>query len=189
MFGTKPLSKQTLGIVNWTLGNKIQRNFNLHTKLFIGENASGNIVYEMAAILSRGDELSKIKISTSANTGTLHVRRQNWSSHCLQMFWHQTVLCHQQAQWLPRRRQRDYCDCDILPCCSPWWILKSFFGVKKFLFIFITYLSALRSFEWFIVFRSPQLSLSGCWRPLILFAFLVLTGITNRSHQVPQGSK
>ena len=41
-------------IVNCTIGNKIQWNFNQNTKLFIHENASENIVCEMAAILSRG---------------------------------------------------------------------------------------------------------------------------------------
>ena len=40
-------------IVNWTLRNKLQWNFNQNIKLFIYENASENIVYEMAAILSR----------------------------------------------------------------------------------------------------------------------------------------
>ena len=41
-------------IVNWTLKNKLQWNFNQTTKLFIQENASENIICEMAAILSRG---------------------------------------------------------------------------------------------------------------------------------------
>ena len=39
-------------IVNWTLRNKLQWNFNQNTKLLIYENASENIVCEMAAILS-----------------------------------------------------------------------------------------------------------------------------------------
>ena len=41
-------------IVNWTLRNKIQWNFNQNTKPFIDENASGNIVCKKVAILSRG---------------------------------------------------------------------------------------------------------------------------------------
>ena len=45
-------------IVNWTLRNKIQWSFNQSIKIFIHENASENIVCEMAAILSRGEELS-----------------------------------------------------------------------------------------------------------------------------------
>ena len=38
-------------IVNWTLGNKLQWNFNQNTKLFICKNASENIVCEMASIV------------------------------------------------------------------------------------------------------------------------------------------
>ena len=40
--------------VNWTFRNKLQWNLNQNTKLFIHENASENIVCEMAAILSKG---------------------------------------------------------------------------------------------------------------------------------------
>ena len=45
---------QCWDIVNWTLGNTIQWNFNQNTKLFIHENASEIIVCETVAILSRG---------------------------------------------------------------------------------------------------------------------------------------
>ena len=41
-------------IVNWTLRNKLQWNFNQNTKLFIHKNAFQNIVCQMAAILSKG---------------------------------------------------------------------------------------------------------------------------------------
>ena len=41
--------------VNWTHRNKLQWNFTQNTKLSIHENASENIVCEMAAILSRGE--------------------------------------------------------------------------------------------------------------------------------------
>ena len=40
--------------VNWTLRNKLQWNFNQNTKFFIHKNASENIVWETAAIWSRG---------------------------------------------------------------------------------------------------------------------------------------
>ena len=40
-----------------TFRNKLQWNFNQNTKCFIQEKASENIVSEIAAILSRGDEL------------------------------------------------------------------------------------------------------------------------------------
>ena len=39
------------GIVNWTLRNKLQWNFDQNTKFIIHENASENVVCEMAAIL------------------------------------------------------------------------------------------------------------------------------------------
>ena len=51
---------QCWDIVDWNPRNKFQRNLNLTIKLFIHENASENIVCEMTAILSRGeDELTR----------------------------------------------------------------------------------------------------------------------------------
>ena len=47
-------SSQCWLFINWTLGNKLQWHFNQNTKLVIHENASENIVCEMAATLSRG---------------------------------------------------------------------------------------------------------------------------------------
>ena len=44
-------------IVNRTLRKKVQWNFNQNTKLFIHENASENIVCEMAAVLFRGSRV------------------------------------------------------------------------------------------------------------------------------------
>ena len=46
--------KQCWDFVNWNLRKKLRRNFNQNKKHFIHENASENIVSEMAAILSRG---------------------------------------------------------------------------------------------------------------------------------------
>ena len=46
--------KQCSAIVNRTLRNKLQWNFNQNIKFYIHENASENIVSQMAAILSRG---------------------------------------------------------------------------------------------------------------------------------------
>ena len=48
---------QCLRGVNLTFRNNIRWNFNQNTKFVINENASENIVCEMAAFLSRGDEL------------------------------------------------------------------------------------------------------------------------------------
>ena len=42
---------QCWNIVNWTLRNKLQCNFNPNYNIFIQENAFESVVYEMAAIL------------------------------------------------------------------------------------------------------------------------------------------
>ena len=44
---------QCWNIVNWTLRNKLQWNFNWNSNIFIQENALENVVCEMASILSR----------------------------------------------------------------------------------------------------------------------------------------
>ena len=43
---------QCWGIVNWTLRNKLQWNFNQNSQLFIHKDAFENVVWKMAAILS-----------------------------------------------------------------------------------------------------------------------------------------
>ena len=48
-------------IVNWTLNTNFSENLNQNTKRFIHKNASDCIFCEMAAILSRGDELAVIQ--------------------------------------------------------------------------------------------------------------------------------
>ena len=50
LVGAKPLSKQCWNIVNWTLENKIQWNFNRNSNIFIQENAFEILVCEMATI-------------------------------------------------------------------------------------------------------------------------------------------
>ena len=44
---------QCWDIVNWTLRNKLQWNFNRNSKIFIQENAFKNVIWKMAAILSQ----------------------------------------------------------------------------------------------------------------------------------------
>ena len=53
LVGAKPLSNQCLNIVNWTHGNKLQRNFNRNSNIFFQENAFENVVWKITAILSR----------------------------------------------------------------------------------------------------------------------------------------
>ena len=45
--------KQCWNIVNWTLRNKVQGNFNRNSDIFFQENAIESVFWEMAAILSR----------------------------------------------------------------------------------------------------------------------------------------
>ena len=52
--------KQCLLIVNWTLRNKLQWNFNQNSTIFIQENAFENVVCKMVAILSRGRWVNNI---------------------------------------------------------------------------------------------------------------------------------
>ena len=49
-------------IVNWDLRNKRLWNFDRITKLLIHENASENVVYEMAAILSSGRWVKRVSV-------------------------------------------------------------------------------------------------------------------------------
>ena len=58
LFGAKPLFKPMLGYCQFDPWEQVQWNFNQNTKLFINENTTENIVCELEAILSRGDELS-----------------------------------------------------------------------------------------------------------------------------------
>ena len=44
---------QCWNIINWTLGNKLQWNFNQNSYIFIHENALKTVVWKKAAILSR----------------------------------------------------------------------------------------------------------------------------------------
>ena len=44
---------QCWNVVNWTLGNKFKWNFHPITTIFVQENALDNVVWKMAAILSR----------------------------------------------------------------------------------------------------------------------------------------
>ena len=63
LFSTKLLNQCWI-IVNWNLRNKPQWNFDQSTKFFIHKNASENIVYEVAAILSMGDELTPYTVAS-----------------------------------------------------------------------------------------------------------------------------
>ena len=75
---------QCWNIVNWTLGNKFQWNFNRNSNIFIQENAFQNVVCDMTSILSRPqcDNIvsrrqhmeSLILINIDSGDGLLHAR-------------------------------------------------------------------------------------------------------------------
>ena len=103
LFGAKPLSKPILGyysfsrcqrcrgrlvprwsawaIINCTLMNKLQGNFNQNKKLFIHGNAYENIVWEMTVILSWEDELTP-DFAASILREIPKITRSPWISWC-----------------------------------------------------------------------------------------------------------
>ena len=63
---------QCLVIVNWTLSNKFQWNFNQNSNILIIENTSENVVCEMASILSRGRWVKCFEIESAWGTSSPH---------------------------------------------------------------------------------------------------------------------
>ena len=84
-------------IVNCTLRNKLQWNFNQNTKLFIHKNASDNIVCNMAAILSRGrwvkDFICPLVVfpSHSRMWPPAETRLSHWQTHNTVAYLHLSV--------------------------------------------------------------------------------------------------
>ena len=66
-------------IVNWTLRNKLQWNFNKKGKLFVHENASETIVCEMVDILSRERWVNYYDMKTSWPSNDSRVIGPLWS--------------------------------------------------------------------------------------------------------------
>ena len=66
-------------IVNWTLVNIFQWNFNQNTTFFIDKNAFDNVVWKMSAILSRPQCVNgRIKVNTSYDkTKTIDITQVN----------------------------------------------------------------------------------------------------------------
>ena len=76
--GTKPLSSnQYWNIVNWTLRNKLQWNFNRNSNMLIQENAHKNVVCEMMSILSRSQ---CVKWRGSCHPGVTVYRYARWAN-------------------------------------------------------------------------------------------------------------
>ena len=74
LFSTKPLScyrNQCPLIVDWTLRNKLQWNFNKYSYFFVQENAFENVICEKAAILSQPQCVKEQHLEmTRAHTGS-----------------------------------------------------------------------------------------------------------------------
>ena len=70
--GLSPRRHQAIvwGIVNWTLGNKLQWNLNRISYIFIQENAYADVVWKMTAILSRPQYVNISQQAVLNNDGT-----------------------------------------------------------------------------------------------------------------------
>ena len=90
-FGANPSPEQCWLVANWILRNEFQWNMNPHAKLFIHENAFQNVVCEMAAILSRGDEL-RTDTKTKAKQGKALVEIFGWPDKGLFFFQKYTYM-------------------------------------------------------------------------------------------------
>ena len=81
LVGTKPLSKSMLEyIVNWTLGTKLRWNFKQNPFIFVLEIPFQNVVWKMAAILSRPQCVNYLLIFRSAackNRGEINIINNN----------------------------------------------------------------------------------------------------------------
>ena len=74
---------QCWNIVNWTLGSKLQWNFNRNSNIFIQENAIENIVCEMASILSRPQCVKTALHVLSANIPVDVIYCQPMNNFCI----------------------------------------------------------------------------------------------------------
>ena len=75
-------------IVNWTLRNKLQWNFNQNSNIFIQENAFENVICEMTSILSRSQCVNRkrenqygLVLITLSNFLKTYTLPYSWASH------------------------------------------------------------------------------------------------------------
>ena len=71
---------QCWNIVNWTLRNKLQWSPNQNSKIFIQENAFVNVVWKMAAILSRPQYVSRFMSLNSLGPSDAIWHWRSWST-------------------------------------------------------------------------------------------------------------
>ena len=86
--GTAPSHylNQCSNIVNWTLRNKLQWNLNQNSCVFIHENAFENVVWKMAAILSRPQCADTLLLT---------------HNYVIKLFWDQAHCEHSGDIWKP----------------------------------------------------------------------------------------
>ena len=76
-------------IVNWTLGNQLQWNFNQNSNIFIHENGFESVVCEMAAILSRPQCVDTLK-------------PEKWQPYCEWHAFHNVIRINKITNFLAR---------------------------------------------------------------------------------------
>ena len=77
---------QCWNIVNWTLRNKLQWNFNRTSYIFIQENALVNVVCEMASILSRPQCVNMVAEKKAAGFTSKHMSTSSRGWFCLDFY-------------------------------------------------------------------------------------------------------
>ena len=86
-------------IVNWTLRNKLQWNFNQNIKLSIHENASEYIICEKAAILSRGRWVNEANDLSTHSTETVAWIQWNVMNYLCHFIHYLQRACMQNWSW------------------------------------------------------------------------------------------
>ena len=118
-------------LVDWTLRNKLQWNFNQNTKLFVHKNASENIVCGMAAILFRGRWVRP----SIGHTYTMTAYKSHpWEQTCEWKFNQTTEIfwkCSQIARFTwPIWGLPGSCRPQVGPMLAPWTLLSRFLKIS-----------------------------------------------------------
>ena len=100
---------QCWNIVNWSLRNKLQWNFNWNSNIFIQENALENIVCEMASILSRPQCVKRIPQNSTHDESTL--------------LWVTAWCCQAKSLYLSQCWPRSMSPYDI---ARPHWVIQTY---------------------------------------------------------------
>ena len=74
--------KQCWIIVNWTLRNKLQWNFNRNSNIFIQENAFEHVVCQMASIFSRPQWVKTSPVQKVSGPSSSFGKHSAWVQRC-----------------------------------------------------------------------------------------------------------